>query len=140
MAAATGPNQWTQCSTHLKQTNGFPVKAATSVHALSLAGMHGALGVRGFVAGTDTLLGVFEESYDNSAGALGDKTALVAKGHQVEIIVAGVDGNTVPDTDVYATDDQTFNLTVVSGNRLGQIQEVVNSSTGLCKVTVDPDN
>lgn len=80
---------------------------------------------------TDTaglvVVGIFEETVDNSAGAAGDKTAKYTTGVEVELENAG--GITQAIKQAYVLDDQTLTSAAVAANDIfvGPVTEFTNS-------------
>ena len=83
---------------------------------------------RPLVAG-DVFLGMCIAKTDNTGGAAADKQIRVRQKGTVKLPVTGVGGAADVGATVYASDDDTFTLTVGSNTAIGKIVRHVSSTT-----------
>lgn len=108
--------------------NDLPVIASDIIYKGSLVGDNASGYARPLVAG-DPLLGIAEETVDNSAGGAGAKTVKVRQQWAMQVSVTGVTGVGNVGATVYASDDDTFTLTSTSNTAIGKIIRFVGSTT-----------
>ncbi len=88
---------------------------------------------------SEKFVGVLHEKVDNSAGAAGDKDALVYAEGAFEFAFSGTASQADVGKQVYVVDDQTVGLAATTTNDVlvGRITEVV--SPGVVRVKITPE-
>lgn len=87
------------------------------------AALEATSGTADVVSGTGTFLGFSSAKVDNSAGSAGQLKVPVYTTGEVLLSVTGVTAASDYDSDVYATDDNTFTLTASGATTIGTIVE-----------------
>ena len=112
----------------------YPVIAADIIYEGAAVGENAAGYSRPLVAG-DPFQGFAQETADNSAGSAGDKRVRVLTRGRVQLTIAGLAITANDRAAVYASDDDTFTLTVGSNSKIGNVSRWV--STGVAIVEFD---
>lgn len=104
----------------------YKVAATTKIYAGSMVALNGGYAVPGSTATTLTYLGRAEEYVDNSTGAAGDKTVLVARGEQFKWGNSATDPVVQADVgaDCYIVDDETVSHTDTNQSVAGKVVAV----------------
>lgn len=108
----------------------YPVVATDILYEGSAIGDNGSGYARPLVSG-DPFRGFCEAKVDNSAGSAGDKYARVVKRGLIKLAVASL-AITDVGRPVYASDDDTFNLTGI-GSFIGHVDRYVSSGVGVVR-------
>jgi hypothetical protein len=104
-----------------------PVAASTLIYEGAAVGITTGDVARGIGATSDIFAGFAVKRADNSAGAAGDKRVdLVEEGH-VELNVTGVSSTTNIGVPIYATDDNTFDLTSSTATLVGRLSAYIGA-------------
>lgn len=111
----------------------LPVIASDIIYEGSAVGDNGSGYFRPLVA-ADPFAGFALANVDNSSGSAGDKNVHVRGRGTVILAVAGVTAVTDEGSTVYASDDDTFNLTSLGNTAIGKITRVINVSATTCAV------
>lgn len=108
----------------------YPIIAADIIYEGAAVGAEAASGnARPLVAG-DAFLGFAEVNADNSAGGAGAARVRCVKRGAFKLTVAGVVATSVK-AKVYASDDDTFTLTVGSNSYIGRVLEFVSAGVAI---------
>lgn len=106
----------------------LPMIASDIIYEGAAVGDNASGLARPLVAG-DPFFGFAEATVDNSAGAASAKTVRVRTEGQVQLTVVGVASAADVSETVYASDDDTFTLTVGSNTPIGKVARWVTSTT-----------
>lgn len=113
----------------------YPVIASDIIYEGAAVGENAAGYSRPLVA-LDPFQGFCIENCDNSTGAAGDKLVKVKTRGKIVLTVTGASAITVNDRPaVYASDDNTFTLTLTGNTKIGYVQRWVAGSQ--CVVEFD---
>ncbi|SHE67804.1 hypothetical protein SAMN02745157_0693 [Kaistia soli DSM 19436] len=112
----------------------YPVIAADIIYQGAAVGENGSGYARPLVAG-DPFLGFADRQVDNSAGAAGAKTVRVKTKGRLTLAIAAIAITANDHPAVYASDDDTFTLTVGTNTLIGYVSRWV--STGVAVVEFD---
>jgi len=115
-------------------TSEYPVIATDIIYRGAAVGENGSGYARPLVA-ADPFLGFAEAKADNAAGAAGDKTVFVRQKGFVTLTIAALAITANDRPAVYASDDDTFTLTLTSNTLIGYVDRWI--STGLAVVEFD---
>lgn len=106
-----------------------PIVASDTVYEGAAVGEDTSTGNgRPLVAG-DNFMGFAAAKTDNESGSAGDKVIRVRKKGNVKLDVTGVTDASSYGATVYASDDDTFTLTVGSNSPIGKVGRHVSGST-----------
>lgn len=105
----------------------LPVVASDIIYEGSAVGDNASGYARPLVA-ADPFLGMAERKADNSAGAAGDKNVRVIERGKVVVSVTGVTGVGDVGTLVYASDENTFTLTLTGNTLIGKIVRFISGT------------
>lgn len=131
--AKAKPRAW-----ELAEIEEYPIVAADIIYEGAAVGENGAGYARPLVAG-DPFLGFAIATYDNAAGAAGDKTVRVKQCGKIQLTVAGATAITANDRPpVYASDDDTFTLTVGSNSKIGFVSRWISSTLVIVEFNSNP--
>ncbi len=119
-------------SLEIGDVNELPVIASDIIYEGAFVGDNASGYMRPLVSG-DRFRGIAESKIDNSAGSAGDKSVRLIERGKVELSISGV-AITDVGRPVYASDDDTFNITGI-GSYVGRVQRYV--STGVAVVAFD---
>ena len=106
----------------------LPMIAADIIYEGAAVGDNASGLARPLVAG-DPFLGFAEATADNSAGAASAKNVRVRTEGQVQLTVVGAASAADVSEVVYASDDDTFTLTVGSNTAIGKVSRWVSGTT-----------
>ena len=109
----------------------LPVIAADIIYEGAAVGESASLGTVRPLVGGDTFVGMAFRKADNSAGAAGDVKVELLRQGVVDLPITGVATAHMGAT-VYATDDDSFQLTTTGGSIIGKVVEII--STGIPRV------
>lgn len=112
----------------------YPVIAADIIYEGAAVGENASGYSRPLVAG-DVFQGFALEQVDNSAGSAGDKRVRVRTRGRVTLAISGLAITANDRPAVYASDDDTFTLTVGTNSLIGYVSRWV--STGVAVVEFD---
>lgn len=112
----------------------YPVIAADIIYGGAAVGENGSGYSRPLVAG-DPFQGFADRQVDNSAGAAGAKTVRVKTRGRITLSISAIAITANDRPAVYASDDDTFTLTVGSNSLIGYVSRWI--STGLAVVEFD---
>ena len=116
-------------------TNNVPVKGSTEIWMGSAVGL--AAGYARMLASTDTFAGFADEHQNNTSATNGAKTINVRTRGLIQLTISGIAVTDVG-SDVYASDGNTFTLTVGSNVFIGKVHRFVTTDT--CIVSFDVTN
>ncbi len=105
----------------------LPVVANDIIYEGSAVGDNGSGYARPLVA-ADPFWGFAESQADNSAGVAGAVNVRLRETGKVKLSVTGVTGVGDADTDVYASDDDTFTLTSTGNTLIGTIVRYISGT------------
>jgi hypothetical protein len=108
----------------------YPVIASDVIYEGAAVGENAAGHARPLTAG-DVFLGFAEAQVDNSAGAAGDAGVRVKTRGRIELNVESLAITANDRAAVYASDDDTFTLTVGANSKIGYISKFVSTGVGV---------
>lgn len=112
---------------------GLPLPATTRIYMGAAVSITSAGYARGLNVADSMFAGFAIETADNNRdganNAAGDVVAKLAATGEVEIPVTGVTGLTDVGDDVYATDEDTFQLASTNATKIGKITRWVSGTT-----------
>ena len=107
--------------------NDLPMVASDTIFEGAAVGSNSGL-ARPLQAG-DPFMGFADYKVENELGAAGAERVRVLERGKIVLSVAGVTGNGDLGDEVYASDDDTFTLTVGSNSLIGKIVRYVSGTT-----------
>ena len=110
--------------------NEIPVIASDIIYAGAAVGESGTTGTARPLVSGDNFIGFCVEKADNASGAAGDRRVKLREAGVVRLAVTGVSAESQYGDAVYATDDDTFTLTV-GGTRIGHLIRWITSTSCL---------
>lgn len=116
--------------------NDVPCVASDIVYAGAAVGSSSGYGRP--LSGGDVFLGFAVAKVDNSSGSAGDKNVRVKQRGTVKLTVTGASAVTDVNSDVYATDDDTFTLTASGASAIGTVVRWVSGTTCLVRFEAAP--
>lgn len=113
----------------------YPVIASDIIYEGACVGENASGYARPLVA-ADPFLGFAEEKADNATGAAGDINVRVKRKGSIVVPVVGASAITANDGPaVYASDDDTFTLTLTSNTKIGYVSRWISGTN--CVVDFD---
>jgi hypothetical protein len=116
--------------------NEHPMLAADIIYEGAAVGDNGSGYARPLVA-ADPFLGFSETKYDNSAGAAGAVTCRVRENGLIKLSVTGVTALTDRESNVYASDDNTFTLTKSTNTLVGRVYRWISGTNCIVEFDVN---
>lgn len=112
----------------LGELQDLPVVASDIIYEGAAVGENGAGYFRPLVA-ADPFAGFAQSNADNSAGAAGAINVRVKPRGRIVLSVVGVTAVTDEGTTVYASDDDTFTLTVGTNTPIGKVVRYISGTS-----------
>jgi len=112
--------------------NEYPMIAADIIYEGAAVGITSGAGKARPLTAADRFGGFCEMRADNSAGAAGDINVRVRESGKVELTISGVVATDIGQP-VYATDDDTFQMSPVGGVFVGFVHRWVSSGVAVVK-------
>jgi hypothetical protein len=112
---------------HADEFAAYPVEGSETIYQGSLVGGNGSGYAQPLEAG-DEFWGIATRKADNSDGSAGDINVEVKTKFTIVVDVTGASAVTDVNTDVYASDDDTFTLTTTSNTKIGKVVEWISGT------------